>query len=133
MNVVHVPYKSVGQAITGLIGNQAQIMFGVSPAAVPQIKAGRLRGLAVSTRNRSAAVPDLPTMEEAGIADFDAARKFFPGVAASMANSSAVFLPQRPHYDLLRPGYALYGGNPTTGPDNPMVPELNRTNSEGHA
>ena len=73
MNVVHVPYKSVGQAITGLIGNQAQIMFGVSPAAVPQIKAGRLRGLAVSTRNRSAAVPDLPTMEEAGIADFDAA------------------------------------------------------------
>jgi len=56
------------------------------------------------------------------IADFDAARKFFPGVAASMANSSAVFLPQRPHYDLLRPGYALYGGNPTTGPDNPMRP-----------
>jgi alanine racemase len=56
------------------------------------------------------------------IADFDAARKFFPGVPASMANSSAVFLPERPHYDLLRPGYALYGGNPTTGPDNPMRP-----------
>jgi tripartite-type tricarboxylate transporter receptor subunit TctC len=73
MNVVHVPYKSVGQAITGLIGNQAQIMFGVSPAAVPQIKAGRLHGLAVSTRKRSAAMPDLPTLEEAGIADFDAA------------------------------------------------------------
>lgn len=56
------------------------------------------------------------------IADFDAARKFFPGVPASMANSSAVFLPERPHYDLLRPGYALYGGNPTTGPENPMRP-----------
>lgn len=73
MNVVHVPYKSVGQAITGLIGNQAQIMFGVSPASVPQIKAGRLRGLAVSTLKRSAAMPDLPTLVEAGIPDFDAA------------------------------------------------------------
>ena len=56
------------------------------------------------------------------IADFDAARRFFPGVPASMANSSAVFLPERPYYDLLRPGYALYGGNPTVGPDNPMRP-----------
>jgi alanine racemase len=56
------------------------------------------------------------------IADFDAARRFFPGVPASMANSSGVFLPERPHYDLLRPGYALYGGNPTTSPNNPMRP-----------
>jgi alanine racemase len=56
------------------------------------------------------------------IADFDAARRFFPNVPASMANSSGVFLPERPHYDLLRPGYALYGGNPTTHPDNPMRP-----------
>ena len=56
------------------------------------------------------------------IADFNAARAFFPGAPASMANSSGIFLPQRPFYDLLRPGYALYGGNPTTGPDNPMRP-----------
>ena len=56
------------------------------------------------------------------IADFEAARRFFPGVPASMANSSAVFLPERPYYDLLRPGYALYGGNPTVAPDNPMRP-----------
>ena len=56
------------------------------------------------------------------IAEFETARRFFPDTPASMANSSAVFLPERPHYDLLRPGYALYGGNPTTGPDNPMRP-----------
>jgi tripartite-type tricarboxylate transporter receptor subunit TctC len=73
MDIVHVPYKSVGQAVAGLIGNQAQVMFAVSPSAVPQVAAGRLRALAVSTRKRSPALPDLPTMVEAGIADFDAA------------------------------------------------------------
>ena len=72
INVVHVPYKTVGQAVTGLLGNQAQFMFVVSPASVPQIKAGRLRGLAVTTLKRSPAVPDLPTMVEAGVADFEA-------------------------------------------------------------
>ena len=73
INVVHVPYKTVGQAVIGLLGNQAQFMFVVSPASVPQIKAGRLRGLAVTTLKRSSAVPDLPTMVEAGVPDFDAA------------------------------------------------------------
>ncbi len=72
IDVVHVPYKTVGQAVTGLIGNQAQIMFVVSPASVPQIKAGRLRGLAVTTARRSPAMPELPTMMEAGVADFEA-------------------------------------------------------------
>ena len=56
------------------------------------------------------------------IAAFDCARALFPGVPASLANSSGVFLPQRPHYDLARPGYALYGGNPTPGRENPMKP-----------
>ena len=73
INVVHVPYKTVGQAVIGLLGNQAQFMFVVSPASVPQIKAGRLRGLAVTTLKRSIAVPELPTMVEAGVPDFDAA------------------------------------------------------------
>lgn len=54
------------------------------------------------------------------IADFLALRAHFPGVAASLANSSGVFLPQRPHFDLVRPGYALYGGNPTPAAVNPM-------------
>ncbi|HTD89896.1 MAG TPA: tripartite tricarboxylate transporter substrate binding protein [Burkholderiales bacterium] len=72
INVIHVPYRTVGQAVTGLIGNQAQFMFVVSPASVPQVKAGRLRGLAVTALKRSPAVPDLPTMVEAGVADFEA-------------------------------------------------------------
>ncbi len=56
------------------------------------------------------------------IAAFERVRALFPGVMASLANSSGVFLPARPHYDLVRPGYALYGGNPTPGRENPMKP-----------
>ena len=56
------------------------------------------------------------------IAAFAKARALFPGVPASLANSSGVFLPARPHYELVRPGYALYGGNPTPGRENPMRP-----------
>ncbi|MBG0810974.1 alanine racemase [Methylosinus sp. H3A] len=54
------------------------------------------------------------------IAAFEEARRAFPGVPASLCNSSGIFLAQKPHYDLLRPGYALYGGNPTPGSPNPM-------------
>jgi alanine racemase len=56
------------------------------------------------------------------IARFDEARAAFRGVPASLANSSGAFLPERPLYDLIRPGYALYGGNPTPGAPNPMKP-----------
>jgi alanine racemase len=53
---------------------------------------------------------------------FEAARAAFPSLKASLANSSGMFLPARPIYDLARPGYALYGGNPTPGAPNPMRP-----------
>jgi alanine racemase len=69
----------------------------------------------------SSQLPDAP-VNARQIADFLAARAYFPGVAGSMAASSGVFLPQRPHFDLVRPGYALYGGNPTPGAANPMAP-----------
>jgi alanine racemase len=56
------------------------------------------------------------------IAAFAEAMRVFPGVPGSLCNSSGVFLPQRPHHELLRPGYALYGGNPTPSAENPMRP-----------
>ncbi len=67
----------------------------------------------------SSQLPDDPTNARQ-IAAFLAARAHFPGVPGSLANSSGVFLPDRPHFDLVRPGYALYGGNPTPGSANPM-------------
>ena len=56
------------------------------------------------------------------IARFDEARAAFHGLPASLANSAGVFLRERPFYDLVRPGYALYGGNPSPGAPNPMRP-----------
>ncbi len=56
------------------------------------------------------------------IAAFDALRQALPGIRASLANSSGIFLPQKPQYDLVRPGIALYGGNPTPSHLNPMRP-----------
>jgi alanine racemase len=64
--------------------------------------------------------PDNPLNAEQ-IARFDAARATLPDLAASLANSSGMFL-EAPAYDLARPGYALYGGNPTPGAPNPMRP-----------
>ncbi len=63
--------------------------------------------------------PDNP-LNAVQIARFDEARAAFPSLAASLANSSGLFLPARPIFDLARPGYALYGGNPTPGRANPM-------------
>lgn len=54
------------------------------------------------------------------IDSFKAVRETLPGVRASLANSSGIFLKEKPHFDLVRPGYALYGGNPTPDRDNPM-------------
>ena len=56
------------------------------------------------------------------IATFDAARASFPGVPASLANSSGIFYGPDAHYDVVRPGYAIYGGNPTPDDANPMRP-----------
>ena len=63
----------------------------------------------------------------AQIERFAAARAAFPELPASLVNSSGLFLPARPVYDLARPGYALYGGNPTPGSPNPMRPVVKLT------
>jgi alanine racemase len=55
---------------------------------------------------------------------FEAIRRVFPNIPASLCNSSGIFLREQPHFDLVRPGYALYGGNPTPGCANPMRPVI---------
>ena len=74
----------------------------------------------------SSEIPDDP-LNALQIARFAAARAAFPHLSASLANSSGIFLPERPIYDLARPGYALYGGNPTPGRPNPMRPVVTLT------
>jgi alanine racemase len=69
----------------------------------------------------SSEIPDDPR-NPAQIKQFEMARAAFPNLPASLANSSGMFLPARPIYDLARPGYALFGGNPTPGRPNPLRP-----------
>jgi tripartite-type tricarboxylate transporter receptor subunit TctC len=66
VDIVHVPYKSSGQAVTALLSNQIQVVFGTSGGVTPHIKAGRLRALAVSTAQPTDLSPGLPTIAAAG-------------------------------------------------------------------
>ena len=70
-DVVHVPYKGAAPAMQALLAGDTQFMFDNLASAMPQVKAGKLRALAVTTAKRSSLVPELPTMAEAGLAGFD--------------------------------------------------------------
>jgi len=64
VDIVHVPYKGAGQAVTDLVGGQTQMMFGPAVSILPLAKAGKLRALAVTSPKRSALAPDLPAVAE---------------------------------------------------------------------
>jgi len=67
VDVVHVPYKSIAIAMTDVIGGQVQAAFPTMPGAIPHVKGGRLRALALTTPKRAAALPEVPTFEESGV------------------------------------------------------------------
>ena len=69
--IVHVPYRGSAPALQDLIGGQIEMMFDNLPAALPQIRAGTVRALAVTTLKRSPSMPDLPTLDESGLKGFD--------------------------------------------------------------
>jgi tripartite-type tricarboxylate transporter receptor subunit TctC len=67
VDILHVPYKGAAPAIQDLLGGQVTMLFDVVPFALTNVKAGRVRALAVATKERVAALPEVPTMAEAGI------------------------------------------------------------------
>jgi tripartite-type tricarboxylate transporter receptor subunit TctC len=71
VKLVHVPYKGVNLAMNGVLAGEVQLVFIGIPVPAPHIKAGRLRALAVLARERSPALPEVPTAEEAGLPNFD--------------------------------------------------------------
>lgn len=71
VKMVHVPYKGSPQAITGILGGEIALLFATMPPALPMVAAGRLRALGVTTPQRTGAAPDVPTMKEAGLKDFE--------------------------------------------------------------
>lgn len=83
MQAVHVPYKGGAPALTDLIGGQIQLLWLSIPSVLPQVKAGRIRALAVSTLKRSASAPDVPTVAESGYPGFE------------YANWNALFAPAK--------------------------------------
>jgi len=71
IDIVHIPYKGNAAALTELAGGQVQMMFSNMLTAMPHVRTGRLRALAVSTAKRSPQAPDLPTVAESGVPGFD--------------------------------------------------------------
>ncbi len=88
IDAVHVPYKGGAPAMIDLLGGHVSMMFNSLPAVVPQVKAGRLRGLAVASLQRANAAPDIPTFAEAGLPGVEAGSWY--GVFAPAGTPSGV-------------------------------------------
>lgn len=71
VRLIHVPYKGAGPALTDLLGNQVEVMFDIVASSLQYIQARKLKAIAVTSAKRSPALPDVPTMAEAGLASFD--------------------------------------------------------------
>lgn len=71
IRLLHVPYKGEGPAVTDLVGGQLQMMFSAPSALMPHVRSGKLRGLAVTTRERVASYAELPSVHESGVPDFE--------------------------------------------------------------
>ena len=98
IEVIHVPYKGGGPALAEVVAGQVQALFSIALAATPQIKAGRVRALAITSAKRSAVAPELPTVAEAGLRGFEVIGWF--GWLAPAATPKAIV--NRLHMELVR-------------------------------
>ena len=88
VNIVHIPYKGSSPAVADLVSGQVQAMFDTVSSALPQIKAGKTRALAVTTAKRSSALPDVPTLNETVLLGFDVGTWF--GILAPVATPADI-------------------------------------------
>ena len=121
VNMTHVPYKGAPQAITDLIGGSVELMFNSIPPALPHIRSGRLKLLAVASVRRSPQLPDVPTIGEAGVPGFEAITWFgllvpakTPQQIVARLNELVVKVVRAPElksqFEIL--GYEAVGGSP---------------------
>lgn len=121
VNITHVPYKGAPQAVTDLIGGSVELMFNSIPPALPHIRSGRLKLLAVASTRRSAQLPDVPTVSEAGVPGFEATTWFglvapakTPKQIVARLNELVVKVVRAPElksqFEIL--GYEAVGGSP---------------------
>jgi len=85
IDAVHIPYNGAGPALTELLGAQVQLMFAVPATATPNLRSGKLRGLGISTLQRSPLAPDMPTIAESGVRGYESNTWYGVVVAARTA------------------------------------------------
>ena len=90
VNIVHVPYKGTGGQLTSVVSGETQMTFASVPAALPFVKSGRARAIALGSAKRSAALPDLPTVAESGLPGFDLSA--WNGVMAPRGTPNAIIM-----------------------------------------
>ncbi len=88
IDIIHVPYKGGGAAVTDLLAGQVSMYFGTTPSTIPFVRTGRLRALAVTGAQRSRAAPDIPTMSEAALPGFE--QSAWHGILAPAGTPAAV-------------------------------------------
>jgi tripartite-type tricarboxylate transporter receptor subunit TctC len=88
IDVVHVPYTGGGPALISVLSGQVSIYFGSIPTVLPHFRSGKLRGLGVTTAQRDPAIPDIPTIAEAGVAGYEA--REWGGIVAPAGTPAAV-------------------------------------------
>lgn len=88
VKLLHVPYKGTGQAVTDLLAGQIDLMFAPAQTAMPHVRAGKLKALAVTSARRSATLPDLPTAAESGLPGYEALGWF--GLLAPAGTPTAI-------------------------------------------
>ena len=86
--IVHVPYKGLPPALTDLLSGQMQLMFSSAVAMLPHVKSGRLRGIAMTGAQRLPSIPDIPTVAEAGVRDYEAGSWY--GIVAPAGTPRAI-------------------------------------------
>ncbi|HYH42742.1 MAG TPA: tripartite tricarboxylate transporter substrate binding protein [Burkholderiales bacterium] len=98
VDILHVPYKGGGAAVTDLMGGQVSMYFGTTPSTAPHVKSGRLRALGLTSAKRSALLPELPTIAEAGLAGYE--QSAWHGLLAPAATPQPII--DKLHADVVR-------------------------------
>ena len=88
----HVPYKGSAPSIVGLVSGEVQVLFTSIPAGLGQVRAGRIRAIAVSTLKRSSAMPDVPTIDESALKGYDAASWYGLFMPAGSPKNAVAFV-----------------------------------------
>jgi tripartite-type tricarboxylate transporter receptor subunit TctC len=130
VDLTHIPYKGTGPAVSDLVGGQIQVMIAATAPVMPHVKSGRLRALAVTAPKRIAGAPDLPTVLESGVPDYDVTSWYaivgprgLPGELVARWNAELQRVVQLPD---VRERFAANGMEAVSGPPEAFAAMLKR-------